>query len=145
MELEKLLTLNELEKINFMGYTHGSIWTLMKEKVNWVKKVRHDQIRKLNWILGDELVMKEMVSSYNHVNQYVKLKGKQIDVGKEGVARSFGLSHEGVVQIGKESYNLIVATYFTGDEHERYISLSRYLIAKTNGKHKVARLEALIV
>jgi hypothetical protein len=144
MELEKLPTLNELEKINFVGYTHGNIWTLTKEKVNWVKKVRHDQIRKLNWILGDELVMKEMVNSYNHVNQYVKLKGRQIDVGKEGVARSFGLSHERVVQIGRESYNPIVATYFTRDEYERYISLLVYLIAKVNGKHKVAKLEALI-
>jgi len=55
------------------------------------------------------------------------LKGRQIDVG-EGVARI--LSHEGIVPIGKESYNPIVATYFIGDEHEHYIPRSRYLITK---------------
>ncbi len=47
--------------------------------------------------------------------------------------------------IGRPSYNLIVATYFKGDEHEHYISLSIYLIAKANGKRKVAKLEALTV
>jgi len=88
--------------------------------------------------------VKEMVSSYNHTNQYVKLKGKQIYMGKEGVARLFGLSHEKVVPIERASYNPIVATYFTGDEHEHYILCSRYLIAKENGKQKVARLEALM-
>jgi hypothetical protein len=67
--------------------------------------------------------VKEMVSNYNHVNQYVKMKGRQINVG-EGMARIFGLSSEGVVPIGKESYNPIVATYFTRDEHEHYISCS---------------------
>ncbi len=40
-----------------------------------------------------------MVSSYNNSNQYVKLKGRQIDIKEEGVARIFGLSHEGVVLI----------------------------------------------
>ncbi len=33
-ELEKLATLEKLGKINFLGSTHGSIWTLMKEEVN---------------------------------------------------------------------------------------------------------------
>ncbi len=42
-----------------------------------------------------------MVNNYNHANQYVKLKGRQINIG-EGVARFFGLSHEGVVPIGRE-------------------------------------------
>jgi phage gp37-like protein len=78
--------------------------------------------------------MKEMVNSYNHANQYVKLKGRQIDVREEGVAKKFGLSHEGVVLIGRESYNPIVATYFTGDEHEHNIPCSGYLIAKADGK-----------
>ncbi len=54
----------------------------MKEKVDWAKKVRLAQIKKLNWTLVDEPIMKEMVNSYNHVNQYVKLKGRQINVGK---------------------------------------------------------------
>jgi hypothetical protein len=92
----------------------------------------------------DELVVRDMVSSYNHANQYVKLKGRQIDMGEEGVEIFLGLSHEGVVPIGKESYNPIVATYFIGDEHEHYIPHSRYLIAKGDDKQKVARLEALM-
>ncbi len=71
------------------------------------------------------------------------MKGRQINVG-EGMARIFGLSSEGVVPIGKESYNPIVATYFTRDEHEHYISCSWYLIAKTNGRWKVAILETLM-
>jgi len=33
-ELEKLATLEKLGKINFLGSTHGSIWTLMIEEVN---------------------------------------------------------------------------------------------------------------
>ncbi len=70
--------------------------------------------------LVDELVVKEMVNNYNHANQYVKLKGRQNDEAK-GVARIFGLSRDGVVPIGRESYNLIVATCFIGNEHEHYI------------------------
>jgi hypothetical protein len=43
--------------------------------------------------LVDELVVKEMISNYNHVNQCVKLKGRQINI-EEGVARIFGLSRK---------------------------------------------------
>jgi hypothetical protein len=69
----------------------------------------------------DEPIVKELISSYNYVDQYVKLKGRQIDIGKEGMARILCLSHEGIIPIGRESYNPIVATYFIGDEHEHYI------------------------
>jgi hypothetical protein len=115
----------------------------MKEKTNWAKKVGLAKIRKLDWTLVDVLVMKEMINSYNHANQYVKLKGRQINIGK-GVARIFGLSRKGIVPIGRESYNPIVVTYFIGDEHEHYIPRLSYLIAKTYGKRKVAKQEALI-
>jgi hypothetical protein len=81
-----------------------------------------------------------MVNNYNYANRYVKLKGKQINI--KGVARIFGLSHEGVVPIGKESYNPIIATYFIKDEHEHYIPCSGYPIAKANGRRKVDKLEA---
>jgi hypothetical protein len=74
-----------------------------------------------------------MINNYNHANQYVKLKGRQINIG-EGMVRIFGLSHEGIVPIRIESYNPIVATYFTGDEHEHYISHSKYFIVKANGR-----------
>jgi len=47
-ELKKLPTLEKLRKINFMGYTHGNIWTLMKEEVNWAKKVQLAKIKKLD-------------------------------------------------------------------------------------------------
>ncbi len=104
-ELEKLPTLKELGKINFQGYTNGSIWTLMKEEADWAKKVKLAKIKKLDWIIMDKPVVKEMINGYNHANQYVKLKGRQIDVGEEGVARIFGLSRERIVPIGKESYN----------------------------------------
>ncbi len=116
----------------------------MKEEENWAKKVELAKIRKLDWTFIDELVVRDMVNNYNHANQYVKLKGRQIDMGEEGVARIFGLFHEGVGPIGRESYNPIVATYFIGDEHEHYIQHSRYLIAKGDGKRKVAKLETLM-
>jgi hypothetical protein len=138
-ELEKLPTPKELGKINFLGYTHGSIWTLVKEEVDWAKKVGLVKIRKLGWTLVNELVVKEMISSYNHVDQYVRLKGRQIDI-REGVARIFGLSYEGIVPIGRKSYDLVVVTYFIRDEHEHYILHSCYLIAKIDGKWKVAKL-----
>jgi hypothetical protein len=73
----------------------------------------------------------------------VKLKRRQIDIG-EGMARIIGLSREGIVPIGRKSYNLIVAIYFIGNEHEPYIPCSRYLIAKRDGRQKAARLEALM-
>jgi hypothetical protein len=62
------------------------------------------------------------------------MKGKQIDVGEAGVARSSGLSHEGVVPIGGKNYNPVVATYFIRDEHEHYILCLGYPIAKANDK-----------
>ncbi len=46
-KLEKLPTLEKLGKINFLGYTHGSIWTLMKEEANWAKKIGLAKIRKV--------------------------------------------------------------------------------------------------
>ncbi len=82
-----------------------------------------------------------MISNYNHADQYVKLKGRQINIGK-GVARVFGLSHKEIVPIGRESYNPIVTTYFIGNEH--YVPCLGYLIAKTYGKQKVIRLETLM-
>ncbi len=60
------------------------------------------------------------------------------------MARIFGLSHKGIVLIGRESHNPIVATYFTGNGHEHYIPHLGSLIAKADGKRKVARLEALM-
>jgi hypothetical protein len=142
-ELEKLPTLEELGKINFLDCTHGSIWTLMKEKANWAKKIGLAKIKKLDWTLVDEPVVKEMINNYNRVDQDMNLKGKQIDVGEEGMARIFCISYKRIIPIGKESYKPIVATYLIGNEHEHYIICSSYLIAKTNGKQKVAKLEAL--
>jgi 1,4-dihydroxy-2-naphthoyl-CoA synthase len=83
--------------------------------------------------------VKEMIRSYNCADQNVRLKGRQINVG-EGMARIFVLSYERIVPIGRESYNLVVATYFIGDEHEHYILCSCYLIAKADGRWKVTRL-----
>jgi len=53
------------------------------------------------------------------------------------------LSHEGVLPIGRKSYNPIVVIYFIGNEHEHYIPHLGNLIAKVNAKWKVAILEAL--
>ncbi len=74
-ELEKLPTPKELGKINFLDCTHGSIWIPMKEKANWAKKVGLAKIRKLDWTLVDEPVVKELIISYNRVDQY-QLEGK---------------------------------------------------------------------
>jgi hypothetical protein len=65
-ELEKLLTLKQLGKINFFSFTHNNIWILMREEIGWAKKVGVVRIRKLTWTLVNELVVKEMISSYNH-------------------------------------------------------------------------------
>jgi hypothetical protein len=43
----------------------------MKEEAYWVKKVGLAQIKKLNWTLVDEPIVKEMVSGYNHASPYV--------------------------------------------------------------------------
>jgi hypothetical protein len=48
----------------------------MKEEANWAKKIGLVRIKKLDWTLVDELIMKEMIKSYYHANQYVKLKGR---------------------------------------------------------------------
>ncbi len=93
----------------------------MKEEENWAKKVGLAKIRKLYWTFIDESIARDMVNSYNHANQYVKLKGRQIDMGEEGVANFFGLFHERVAPTRRESYNPIVATYFICDEHEHYV------------------------
>ncbi len=67
---------------------------------DWAKKVRLAKIKKLDWTLVDELIVKEMISSYDHADQYVELKGKQINIG-EGMAMIFVLSREGIVPIGR--------------------------------------------
>jgi len=79
----------------------------MKEEKDWAKTMGLAKIKKLDWTIVDELVVKEMIGNHNHAYQYVKLKGRQIDVGKK-MARIFGLSHEGIVPIGRKSYNPIV-------------------------------------
>ncbi len=48
----------------------------MKEKANWAKKIGLAKIKKLDWTFVDELVLKEMINNNNHVDQYVKLKGR---------------------------------------------------------------------
>jgi hypothetical protein len=47
-ELDMLPTPEELGKINFLGCTHGSIWTLMKEEIDCLKKVQLARINKLD-------------------------------------------------------------------------------------------------
>ncbi len=80
----------------------------MKEEANWAKKVGLAQIKKLNWTLVDELVVKEMVYSYNHVSPYVKLKGRQIDVGKEEATIIFSPSHERLYQLEEKATILLL-------------------------------------
>ncbi len=60
------------------------------------------------------------------------------------MARICCLSCEGTVPIGRKSYNPIVVAYFIGYEHEHYIPYVRYLIAKVDGRQKVAKLRALM-
>ncbi len=67
---------------------------------DWAKKERLAKIKKLDWTLVDELIVKEMIGSYDHADQYVELKGKQINIG-EGMAMIFVLSREGIVPIGR--------------------------------------------
>jgi hypothetical protein len=73
----------------------------MKEEADWAKKVRLTKIRKLDWTLVDEPIVKEMMNSYNHANQYVKLKGKQINIG-EGMGRIFGYPMKGLYQLERK-------------------------------------------
>jgi hypothetical protein len=40
----------------------------MKEEANWAKKIGLATIKKLDWTLVDELVVKEMINSYNHAD-----------------------------------------------------------------------------
>jgi len=65
-------------------------------KSKLAKKVRLAKIRKLDWTLVDEPVVKELIISYNRVDRYINLKGKQIDIGEEGTVRIFCLSYKGL-------------------------------------------------
>jgi hypothetical protein len=73
----------------------------MKVEAKWAKKIGLTKIRKLNRTLIDEPIMKEMMNTYNHANQYVKLKGKQINIG-EGMGRIFGYPMKGLYQLERK-------------------------------------------
>jgi hypothetical protein len=71
------------------------------------------------------------------------LKGKDIDLTIEGIAKVFKLPSTRTITRGKEGYNTTISKYFVGGQEEHYIPCSSYLIYKTNGPLKVMRLEVL--
>jgi hypothetical protein len=56
----KVANSKKVRNFIFLGCTHGNIWTLMKEEINWGKKIGLAIIKKLDWTLVDELVVKEV-------------------------------------------------------------------------------------
>ncbi len=85
----------------------------------------------------NELLAKKLVCSFNYDDQYVKLQGRQIDIGEEGIVKVFKLPWEGLMARTLEGYNGVVATYFVGFQQDHYIFKSGYLSGQSNGKAKV--------
>ncbi len=71
------------------------------------------------------------------------MRGKEVDLTIEGIAKVFKLPSIGTIAGGKEGYSIAIAKYFIGGEKEHYTLHSGYVICKANGQLKVMRLEAL--
>jgi hypothetical protein len=130
----------KLGKVIFLGCTHIIIWALDIQEGAWAKKVGLALLKKIDWTHINEPLAKELICSFNFDNQYVKLQGRQIDIGKEGIVKVIKLPCEGLMARAVEGYNGVVATYFVGFQQDHYIFKLRYLIAQANGKARVRRL-----
>jgi hypothetical protein len=97
-------------------------------------------LKKFNWIHINEPMAKELICSFNYEDQYVKLQGQQIDIGKDSTVKVFKLPCEGLMARALERYNGVVATYFVNTQQDHYIIKSGYLIAQANGNTRVRRL-----
>lgn len=58
-------------------------------------------MKKFDWTSIDELVMKELICNFDYIDQYIKFKGWQVDVG-EGISQFLKLSYEGFMLGGEE-------------------------------------------
>jgi len=47
-------------------------------------------MKKFDWTSIDELLMKELICNFNYIDQYIKFKGRQVDVG-ERISQFFEL------------------------------------------------------
>ncbi len=102
----------ELGTVIFLGHIHVSIWALDTQKGAWAKKVGLTSLKKLDQTCINEPLAKELFYSFNYDNQYVKLRGQQINISEEGIAKVFKLPCEGLMAGTQEGYNGVVATYF---------------------------------
>jgi hypothetical protein len=133
----------ELGKVTFLGCTHANIWALDTQEGACVKKVGLASLKKLDWIHINEPLVKELICSFNDDNQYVKLQGRQIDIGEEGIVKVFKLPCKGLMAGAQEGFDGVDATYFVRTQQDHYVIKSRYLIAQVNGKVRVRRLKTL--
>jgi len=58
-------------------------------------------MKKFDWTSTDELLMKELICNFNYIDQYIKFKGREVDVG-EGISQFFELSCEGFMLGGEQ-------------------------------------------
>jgi hypothetical protein len=86
----------------------------------------------------------EMICNYRIIEEAAKLRGKEVDLTIEGIAKVFKVPSIGTVVGGKAGYNTTIAKYFVGKEEEHYTPCFGYVIYKADGPLKVMQLEALI-
>ncbi len=90
-------------------------------------------MKNFDWNSIDELLMEELIYNFNYIDQYIKLKGWQVDVGK-GISQNFELSCEGFMLGGGERYKHDVGTYSDGKKQDHYVPHFVYLIIQTSLK-----------
>jgi hypothetical protein len=105
-----------------------------EKKVEWVKRTSLIDLRKLNWIYIDELLVKEFIYNFRHVDQYIKLNGKHFNLG-EGAVQVF--TWEKIVARRRKKYNSTITVYFTRTKHEHDVPRFGYLITKALGRQKL--------
>jgi hypothetical protein len=106
-------------------------------------------MHKFDWTHIDMPMIIEMICNYRIKEEATKLRGKEVGLTIEGIAKVFKLLSTRIVARGKEGYNTSIAKYFVGEEEEEeeeehYTPHFSYVIYKANGPLKVMRHEALI-
>jgi hypothetical protein len=91
---------------------HGMIWAMEKQEAQWVKKARLIYMRKFNSTHVDLPMITKMIYNYQVTKEATNLKGKEVNLTIEGIAKVFKLPSIGIIAGRKEGYNITIAKYF---------------------------------
>jgi hypothetical protein len=122
---------------------HGMIWAMEKRKVQWAEKEWLTHMHKFNYTHVDLLVITKMFCNYLITKEATNLRGKDVDLTIEGIAKVFKLPSIRTITRRKEGYSIAIAKDFIGGKKEHYTLHFGYVICKANGQLKVMKLEAL--